>query len=288
MKVLVTGATGNVGGRVVERLLAQGVRPRVFMRDPDKARARFGDRVEVAIGDLADARSLGDALSGVGRLFLVNSGPGLEVRDAAAAEVAKRAGVEVLVKLSSMDVEQQVGTGLWHARGEAAIRASGIGFTFVEPSGFMDNALFWSRSIEAEGLVRSSTGDGCIGFIHSDDIADVATKALTTRDYLGESLPLSGPDALSYAEMAAKIGRAIGKTIAYELISDEQAGRALAAVGENQAMVEAHLSIFRAIREGRLASVTRNVERVLGRPAISFDRWVEENLGAFSARAAHG
>jgi uncharacterized protein YbjT (DUF2867 family) len=174
-----------------------------------------------------------------------------------------------------------VGTGIWHARGDAAIRASGITFTFVQPTGFMENALFWATTIKAAGVVRSMTGNGKIPFIHSDDIADVATKALTTREYDGKSLPITGPEALSYAEMAAKIGAAIGKQVGFEAISEEQVRQRMTESGDSEEMVVAHLSIYRAVREGRLAAATDDVERILGREPIGFDRWVHEHLEAF-------
>jgi uncharacterized protein YbjT (DUF2867 family) len=282
MNYLITGATGNIGSLVVERLLERGDRPRIFVRDVGKARARYGDRVDVAVGDLAETATLSAALAGIDALFLVNSGHDLDVRDAAAAKAAKAAGVRHLVKLSSIDArEQNVGTGVWHARGEAAIVASGIAFTFVQPSGFMVNALWWARSIKTEGVVVASTADGRIPFIHSDDIAAVATKALTTRGYDGESLPITGPEALTYAEMAAKIGAAIGRPLGFQAISDDEARRQQIAWGAPEPLVEARLSIFRAIREGRLATVTNTVERVLGRAPIAFDRWAEQNAAAF-------
>jgi uncharacterized protein YbjT (DUF2867 family) len=277
---LITCATGNIGSRVVERLVERGERPRVLARDPAKARARHADRVDIAVGDLGDPASLSRALADVRAVFLVNSGPELDLRDALAARLARDAGVELIVKLSSLDAAQKVGTGAWHARGEDAIRSSGVAFTFVEPTGFMDNALFWSRSIIAAGVVRSSTGDGKIPFIHSDDIADVATEALVTRQHLGAALAITGPRALSYPEMTSHIGAAIKKPLRYEEISDEAAGRALGP-HEQPAMIDAHLSIFRAIREGRLAEVTPTVEKVLGRPPRSFDQWIEENASAF-------
>lgn len=278
---LVTGATGNIGARVVERLLRRGERPRLFVRDAGKAATRFGDRVDLAVGDLADAASLARALRGVDALFLVNSGPGLEVRDEAAARVARASGVKRLVKLSSLDARQQVGTGIWHARGETAIRATGIAFVFVQPTGFMDNALFWARGIKSEGVVRSPTGDGRIAFIHSDDVADVATKALTTSEYEGQELPITGPEALSYGDMTARIAAAIEKSLRYESMSEADVARLQITLGEPPAMVEAHLSIYRAIREGRLATVTDVVKRVLARPAIGFDRWVREHVDSF-------
>ena len=92
--------------------------------------------MDIFTGDLADAKTLSPALAGADTLFLLNSGPDLEALDRLAAKTAKAAGVKHIVKLSSYDArEQNVGTGVWHAAGEAAIRASGIQFTFVQPSG---------------------------------------------------------------------------------------------------------------------------------------------------------
>src|ERR1700685_663525 len=114
MTYLITGATGDIGSKVVEHLLQRGERPRVFVRDADKARSRFGDRVEVLVGDLADPTTLKAALEGVDKLFLVHSGPPIPALDEAAAAAAKAAGVNHLVKLSSMDVEQGLAIGAWH------------------------------------------------------------------------------------------------------------------------------------------------------------------------------
>jgi uncharacterized protein YbjT (DUF2867 family) len=281
MTYLITGATGDIGSKVVEHLLRRGERPRVFVRDAEKARSRFGDRVEVLVGDLADPSALKVALEGVDKLFLVNSGPQIPERDEAAATAAKAAAVTHLVKLSSMDVEQGLAIGAWHERGEAAIRASGIPFTFVQPTGFMSNLLAWARSIKAEGIVRSSTGDGRRAFIHSEDIAAVATEALTTQEYDGKSLPITGPAALTFAEVADQIGSAIGKRLTFQSISDEEARQRYSAVSASSAETEAHVSLWRAIREGRLATVTDTVERILGRKPIALDQWVVENAAAF-------
>jgi uncharacterized protein YbjT (DUF2867 family) len=280
MVYLITGATGDIGSRVVQRLLERGERPRIFVRNAEKARARYGDRVDIAVGDLADSGSLLAALQGVDALFLLNSGPELAVRDQGAAHSAKAAGVKHLVKLSSMDA-QNVGTGVWHAQGEAAIQASGISFTFVQPTGFMSNALWWAAPIKAEGIVRSATGDGKIPFIHSDDIADVAIKALTTREYCGESLPITGPEALSYAEMTTRIAAVIGKSLKFQPISEEQERQQMIAGGDTPEVVADHVSIYRSILEHRLATVTDNVHRVLGRKPITFDYWVQENAAMF-------
>jgi (4-alkanoyl-5-oxo-2,5-dihydrofuran-3-yl)methyl phosphate reductase len=281
MTYLITGATGTVGSRVVELLLERGQRPRIFVRNPEKARAHYGDRVDITVGDLTDTSSLSSALKGVDRLFLITSGPQIANLDQEAANAANSAGVKQLVKLSSMDAQQNIGTGAWHARGEVAIRASGIPFTFVQPTGFMSNALEWASSIKAEGVVRAPTGDGKIPFIHPDDIAAAATEVLSTRKYLGESLPITGPRALSYAEMTAQIATATGKPLRFEAVSDEYERQEMTKRGAPLAIIDAHISIYRSIREGRLAKVTDNVEGILLRKPLSFAQWAQENAAAF-------
>lgn len=281
MSYLITGATGDVGSKVVEYLLRRGERPRVFVRNETKARSRFGDRVDIFVGDLADPASLRPALEGVDALFLVNTGPQIPALDEAAAKAAKAAGVKHLVKLSSMDVQQGLAIGAWHERGEEAVRASGVPFTFVQPTGFMSNLLAWAPSIKAEGVVRASTGDGRRAFIHSDDIAAVTSRALTTREYVGESLPITGPEALNYAEVTAKLGAAIGRPLRFQPISDEEARQRYAATGASSPETEAHVSLWRAIREGRLANITDNTERILGRKPIAMDQWATENATEF-------
>lgn len=273
MTCLVTGATGNVGSLVTQRLLDRGDRPCVFVRDPKKARALFGDRVEIRVGDLGD---ISGALAGISDVFLLNSGPDLEVRDRAAAFAARAAGVRHLVKLSTLDVSTGIGTGPWHARGEHAVRESGVVFTFIRSAAFMSNALSWAHAIKREGVLRTSTGNGKIAFIHPADIADVAVKALTTGAHDREALVITGPEALTYGEMASRIGAAIGNTIRFEPISDEDARPNV-----ERAYADALVDIWRAVREGRLATVTGGVQRILGRSPLTFDQWAEENAAAF-------
>ena len=281
MTFLITGATGDVGSRVVEHLLERGERPRVFVRDSAKAQARFGNRVEVFVGDLADPPSLRVALAGIDALFLVNTGPSIPARDEAAGKAARDAGVNHLVKLSSLDVDQGLAIGAWHERGEAAIRASGVPFTFVRPSGFMSNLLAWAPSIKGEAIVRGSTGNGRRAFIHSDDIAAVAVEALTGRVYHGQSLPITGPEALTFADVTTRIGTAINKPLRFQPISDEEARQRYSRISGSAAETEAHVALWRAIREGRLATVNDNVQRVLGRKAVTLDQWLNENARAF-------
>jgi uncharacterized protein YbjT (DUF2867 family) len=281
MKHLITGATGDVGSRVVEHLLKRNIRPRVLVRNEAKARSLFGERVDVFVGDLAEPASMRDALRGAETIYLVNVGPEITRRDESAAVLAKEEGVERIVKLSSLDVEHGLAIGAWHEKGEAAIRAVGIPFTFIRPTGFMSNLLAWAHSIKSEKIVRSSTADGRRPFIHSEDIAAVSVEALVSTDYVGQSLPITGPDSLTFGEATAIIAEAIGETLEYQAISDEEARERHSTISGSPQETEAHVALWRAIREGLLASVTHDVEHILGRKPISLTQWAAENANSF-------
>ena len=252
-------------------------------------RALFGDQVDIHVGDLEKPRpSLAAALAGVDGIFLVTDGPDLDDARSRGRVRCETAGVRHVVKLSTLDVRTGIGTGPWHARGEDAVRESGVAFTFIQAAGFMSNALGWSDSIRDEGVLRSSTGGGKIAFIHPDDIADVATAALTTRDHDGQALVITGPEALCYGEMAATIGRAIGKPVRFEEISDEQAYAGAVEWAGKGPYVDALVDIWRAVREGRLDTVTDGVKQVIGRKPIPFDRWAAENADVVSVAVRAG
>jgi (4-alkanoyl-5-oxo-2,5-dihydrofuran-3-yl)methyl phosphate reductase len=114
-----------------------------------------------------------------------------------------------------------------------------------------------------------------------DDIADVAIAAMTNPQYEGLSVPITGPETLSFADMTAKVGAVIGRELCFQPVSDDDERRRQAAWGSPEPLIEARLSIFRAMREGRLATVTNNVASILGHAPISFDRWTQQNAAAF-------
>jgi uncharacterized protein YbjT (DUF2867 family) len=281
MRLLITGASGEIGRQVVKQLVRRGERPRIFVRDAMKAEALFGRDVDLTPGDFEDATALNLALNNIDTVLCITAGPDLAHHDESIAMAARSNRVSRVVKLSSYDARANVGTGVWHAAGEAATRESGVPFTFVQPSGFMNNLLHWAPSVRMKGVVRSATGAGRIPFIHPRDIVDVIVQTVTTEDFVGEALPITGPEALSYLEMAERIGTALGKPVGFVDISMDDARRERAASGESDAVINAHVSIFQAIRDGTLSQVTDTVERVLGRKALGIDRWIAENIAAF-------
>ena len=145
----------------------------------------------------------------------------------------------------------------------------------------MSNALGWSHSIRNQATLPSSTGEGKIAFIHPADIAAVATTALNTDNYDGHALVITGPEALSYRAMAATIGTAIGKPVDFEHISDEQARADTVKRAGEGPYVDALVDIWRAVRQGRLDTMTDGVRQAIGREPITFAQWATENAASF-------
>jgi uncharacterized protein YbjT (DUF2867 family) len=281
MTYLITGATGDVGAPVVRQLIERKICPRILVRSAEKARVLFGHAAEIYEGDLARPATTRQAMKGAHTLFLVTIGPEIPLRDEAVATIAREEGVRRIIKLSSLDVEQGLAIGAWHEKGEAAIRDSGVAFTFIRPTGFMTNLLAWTHAIKTEGIVRSSTGNGGRPFIHSEDIAAVSVAALLDGQYAGRILSITGPESLTFANATEAIAHAIGKTLVYQTISDEEAGERYSRFSGSHQETEAHVALWRAIREGRLAAITDGVEQTLGRKPISLEQWASENAHRF-------
>jgi uncharacterized protein YbjT (DUF2867 family) len=284
MTILVIGASGLVGGAVLEALRAAGAPVRAASRDP--AGHSFPAGVETVAADLTRPETLGPALDGVGGVILYARPGGGESIIAA----AKAAGVRRPVLLSSAAV------GMAEARGdlladmhgvvEEAIRASGIPWTFLRATGFAANAILWgwARSIRAENVVRLPYPEAEVAPIHEKDIADVAVAALLRGAAEGEAPHLTGPRSLSQRRQVELIGEAIGRPIRVEALSHEAAKAAMSrAIPSNVAkMMLGYWA--RAVR--RPAEVTREVERLTGHPARSFATWARDHAADFTESAA--
>ncbi|SDM63635.1 SDR family oxidoreductase [Allokutzneria albata] len=215
MKVLVTGATGNVGRIVVEQLVRQGISVRALTRDP--AAAQFPEGVEVVRGDLADPASV--PLDGVERVYL------FPVPATAEAVVARAvgAGVQRIVTLSSGAVTFGHDT-TYHLPVEQAVEASGLQWTHVRPGEFAINKLrLWGPSIRGEGVVRDPNPDLAWFPTHERDIAEVAVAALTEDGHAGQAYDVNGPEQITHRDQVRAIADAIGREIRFEVVSRERA-----------------------------------------------------------------
>ncbi|NGY58899.1 NmrA family NAD(P)-binding protein [Lentzea sp. NEAU-D13] len=276
--ILVTGATGRVGGSVMSQLLDKGESVRALVRDPQ--RAALPDGVQVVRGDLADPASLGPALDGVDSVFLV--WPTIAADHAAPqaiAEIAKRA--QRIVYLSSNGVSEDVTEGILgsHAKLERLIEDSGVEWTFLRPSGFAANTLAWAEQIRAEGVVRWVHGAARRALIHEGDIAAVGVVALTEEGHVGARHTITGPEAITQFELAQAIGLAIGRTVRFEETTPDDARQGLFADLPPQFVDE--IMAAHAAMVTQPEKVTDTVEQLTGTPARTFGEWAADHAADF-------
>ncbi len=279
--VLVTGATGTVGGEVARQLIAAGVRPRLLVRDLARASELSGS-AELVQADLAKPESLAPPFVGAERLFLACSGPERRTLEKNALEAAERAGVQHVVKLSVLGADtSELSICRWHAEVEQALRDSGLAWTMLRPGDFMSNALAWAPTVRSEGNVYEACGDGRFAPIDPADIATVAVRALTEPGHSGKAYALTGPESLSLTEQVQCLARVLGRPVRYVALTPAEARERLRAEGTPELLVEAILEFAAHVEAGRADFTLPTVAQLLGRPARTFEQWVRRHAEVF-------
>ena len=274
--IAVTGSTGAVGGRVARDLAARGIPQRLLVRDA--SRAPVLERAEVHVARYSDADAARAALQGVETLFMVSAS---ETADRVEhhrtfVEAAAAAGVRSIVYTSFLAAAPDAvfTLGRDHAATEEIIRASGMDWTFLRDNFYMDMMELFAGD---DGVIRGPAGEGRCSLVSRSDVAATAVSVLLAPAAHAETAyDLTGPEALTMAEVAQKISAVRGHPVRFldETIDEAYASRA--AFGAPRWQVDAWVSTYTAIESGDLAGVSGDVERVTGRPDQSF----EEFLGA--------
>jgi uncharacterized protein YbjT (DUF2867 family) len=276
---LVIGATGNVGREVVAELLAVGERVRVFTRNAQKAE-RWAGKVEVALGDLGHAASVGRAADGVAGIFVMTSGEAPPVEALAAA--IQKSGSPRVTFLSTLDAgEPHIRLERRHAAQEEAWRASGLPCAFVRPGAFMSNTFQWISTIKSQGVVYNPLGDAKVAPIAPRDIARVAVETLRRPDLTGQAFRLTGPDLLSAPDQVAILSRVLGKSLLCVEVPIQAAVDGMIRGGMPADFADILREMLEHIRTERVSVRTSEVERITSKKPLSFEAWALENRGAF-------
>ncbi|PWI45803.1 nucleoside-diphosphate sugar epimerase [Streptomyces sp. ICBB 8177] len=283
--IVVTGATGNVGRSLVDQLLARDAPVRALTRSPEHA--GLPEAAEVVRAEFGAGEPSPSLFEGADAVFLnlAATGPEAAVR---LVDAAAKAGVRRVVLLSSAGVtdtpaDEDNAISRMHAVVERAIRASGLEWTFVRGGMFATNTLEWAEAIRTTGVVRGPGAAARSAPVHEADLAAVATEALLDRvgTHDGQVYLVTGPEALTAQQMLDVIGAATGRTPRYEELTREEALAAMTARGLPLPIAEA-LVDWSAKSPDRASAVSRDAERVTGRPARTYAEWVADHAAAFA------
>lgn len=284
--ILVTGATGANGTELTKLLSSRGVPVRAMVRSPGKAEAIAAlAGVEVVAGDFDDPASVERALRGVEKAFLLtDSTERAEARQRAFVDTARRTGLKRIVKLSQFAADERSPVRFlrYHAAVERAIRESGIAWTFLRPNLFMQGLLAFRGPIASEGRFFAAAGDAEVSVVDVRDNAAAAAAALTEPGHEGRIYDLTGPEALTHAEMAASLSGALGRPVAFVDVPPEAMRGALLGAGLPPWQADGLVEDYAHYRRGEASAVSTGVRDATGRAPRAFSAFARDYASAFS------
>ena len=290
-KILVTGATGNVGSVLIPTLTNLGADVRALVRDESKAQGLKNAGVEVVIGDLEKPHTLDAAFRGVNKVLLITPpNPNQVIQAKNGIQAAKRSGNPYLVRLSAgafdTTPDSPARVTRQHAEIDAELKASGLPYTILRPHNFMQNTLMAAETVASDGLVYMAMKDGKIGMIDVRDIVDVAVKVLTEDGHEGKTYTLTGPASISFHDVAAGLSKALGKQVSYVNVPLEAARPAMISMGLPEWVADALGEYMIAFSEGYGDFTTNNFEEITGHPARSYETFASDFAQVFGGVVA--
>lgn len=284
MTILVTGATGNIGGEVIRHLLNQKAPIRGLVRDLKKAGPLKSQGVELAQGDFSQPESLEAALQGIKAAFLVMPNHPQQVElECNFIDAAKRAGVEHIIKLSVLrsgelpSIFQQ-----WHRQIEQHLEQSGLAWTHLRPNMLMQNMRWFIPTMAQQGAFYHSVGDTKISHIDARDVAAVTAICLSQSEHQQQAYDLTGAEAVSFTQVADYFAKALDRSIQYINVAPAELKAARLANGEPEWYLDAEAQLFECWQAGAGSAVTTTVADLLKRSPTSFAKFAQEYVQTHS------
>ncbi len=283
-RILVAGATGTNGRALLDALSGRNVIVRAFVRSAEAARNLLPQEVEVAEGDLSDPASLAAAFDGVDKAYVVTAVlPDTVELFRNFYDAASAAGVRHLVKFSGLGASQDSPSEIIRQHGESdeLLRDSGLTYTVIRPNSFHQNMLWQAESIAATDTFYLPLGDAAQSTIDVRDIAEVTATVLTGDGHENKTYDLTGPESLTFHDVARIIGDERGKAVTYVPITPEAAEAAMREQGMPEWSARALAEIQALFGTGAYADVLPDAEQLLGRKPRSFTEFVRDHIEAF-------
>lgn len=280
--VLITGATGKVGGYATKALLSdKSVSIRALVRNRDTAQWIADAGGELVTGDLDDSDTVNRALTGIHTLALITPGTGHAAKQAAAIiNLAQQAGVQKVVRLSAIkaSLDGPTDNTRQHAMTERAIRDSGMRHVFLRPNYFMQNLIGSLDSILGEGKVYAGMNDSAIALVDTRDVGAALAAAVLTDRFDGSALEISGPQSITHDTVANEISKALGRNVKYIAVTPAAAGEALRAYGLDDWTIKVVADYSAAYARGFGDFVTDSMQQLTGRAPRDFGAFAREVL----------
>ncbi len=283
--ILVTGATGKNGVEIIRRLSGRKEPVRAMVhRQNDVMRGTPNVELEYVEADFDDPASLRKVLSGVQRAFLVtNSSEQVEERQLRFVALAREAEVKHIVYLSQLHAASDSPLRFlrYHAAVEEALRTSGMSYTHLRPNLYMQGLLMIGRSIASEGRFFAPAGDARVSVVDVRDIAAVAVAALTKSGHEGKTYDITGPEALTHAEMAAQLSEALHRPVVFVDVAEQGFREALRGFHMPDWQAEGLIEDYAHYRRGEASDVSSAVQDVAGAPPRPFKAFAHDYKSAF-------
>ncbi|MEK3822472.1 SDR family oxidoreductase [Cytobacillus sp. FSL W8-0315] len=287
MKILVTGATGKLGFKVVESLLKSVPASDlvVSVRNPEKAEGLRNRGVEVRHGDFDRPETLDNAFEGIDRLLIISADGDNETRiqqHANAVQAADRAGIKFIAYTSLANATESKNLmAPPHVATEAAIVKTGIPYSFLRNNWYLENEIGSIQGAIAGAPWVTSAGKGKVGWALQQDYADAAAAVLLGKGHENTVYELSGP-LLTQEELASALGNVLGKEIPVQQVSDEKYAEIMKGIGLPDFVLPIVVGIQESIRDGSLEVKSNDFEKVLGRPVTPINEALKQLVNAIS------
>jgi uncharacterized protein YbjT (DUF2867 family) len=277
--ICVTGAGGTVGSDLIKQLESANAPFRAAYFSKEKAEAARARGIDAVIIDYNRPEILRAAFQGCDKLFLLGPNvPNQTQLELNAVETAKAVGVRHVVKQSVLGADEEgFALAKVHRPVERAIESSGIAWTFLRPNSFMQNVVtYMGQTIRTEAAFYSASGEAKISHVDVRDIAAVAVKALIESTHEGRAYTLTGPEALTYDELATELSKVLGRPISHISLSPSDLRSGMLAEGMPEEIVDRMLDLERYFREGQASRMTNDIKQVIGRDPGRFAAYARD------------